>query len=60
MSLGSLLKKASRAVKKNPELALVVFGVVAPGLARKAAPKIIGAATKAKIVKDLVNPPPVR
>jgi hypothetical protein len=45
MNIGKLLKSAVRAVKKNPEVALIVVGLVAPKLAAKAAP-IIVAATK--------------
>lgn len=37
--LGSIVKKA----KENPELALVVVGLVAPKVAAKAAPIIIAA-----------------
>lgn len=40
MNLGKILKSAVKKAKENPELALVVVGLVAPGLARKAAPVI--------------------
>lgn len=50
MNLGKLIKSAARVVKKNPELALVVAGVVAPGLVRKAAPIVL----KAKVAKELL------
>lgn len=35
MKIGRLLKRAARTVKDNPEIALVVLGVVAPKVARK-------------------------
>ncbi len=46
MNLGKLLKSVVRAAKKNPEIALAVTGIVAPGLVRKAAPVIVALATK--------------
>lgn len=49
MNIGRLLKKAGRAVKENPEIALMVLGVVAPKAARKVAEKI----AEAKIAKHL-------
>jgi hypothetical protein len=45
INLGKLLKGAVRAVKNNPELALMVVGAVAPKLAGKAAK--VAAAAKA-------------
>jgi hypothetical protein len=51
LNLGSLLGKAVKAVKKNPEIALVVAGVIAPKLVAKAAPIIV----KAKVAKELVE-----
>lgn len=44
MNIGKLLKSVVKKARENPELALVVVGLVAPGVARKAAP-IVAAAT---------------
>ncbi|MBB5709362.1 hypothetical protein [Sphingomonas xinjiangensis] len=51
MNLKKLLGKVVKAAKKNPEFALVVAGVIAPGLVRKAAPII----AKAKVVREVVR-----
>ena len=45
MNIGKLLKSVVRKAKENPEIALAVIGMAAPGLVRKAAPIIIAAAT---------------
>lgn len=41
MNLGKILKTVVSAAKKNPEVALAVAGVVAPGLVRKVAPVLV-------------------
>ena len=46
INIGKLLKSVVKKAKENPELALVVVGLVAPGLAKKAAPIVIAATTK--------------
>lgn len=45
MNLGKLLKTVARKAKENPEIAIAVVGMVAPGVVRKAAPIIVAAAT---------------
>lgn len=45
MNIGKLLKGAVRLIKKNPEIALAVTGVIAPGLARKVVPIVVAVAT---------------
>ena len=47
MNLGKLLSSVVKKAKDNPELALIVVGLVAPKVAAKAAPIVI-AATKPK------------
>lgn len=44
MNIGRIIKSVAKKARENPELALVVIGLVAPGVARKAAP-IVAAAT---------------
>lgn len=46
MNLGKILKTAARKAKENPELALVLLGLVAPKVAAKAAPIIMAATRK--------------
>ncbi len=46
MNIGKLLSGIARKAKENPELALVVVGLAAPGLARKVAPIVIAATRK--------------
>jgi hypothetical protein len=46
MNIGKLLKGAVRAAKKNPEIALAVAGVIAPGVVKKIAPIVVAAAVK--------------
>ncbi len=46
MNLGKLLKSVVKKAKENPELALVVVGLVAPKLASKVAPVIVTATAK--------------
>ncbi|HEX8415641.1 MAG TPA: hypothetical protein VF637_17440 [Sphingomicrobium sp.] len=51
LNIGKLLKSVVRKVKDNPEIALMVLGVVSPKLARKAvalAPVIVAAIKKPK------------
>lgn len=50
LNIGKLLKAAATAVKKNPEIALVVAGVIAPKVVAKVVPII----AKAKVVKDVL------
>lgn len=47
MNLGRLLDKAVAVVKKNPELALLVVGALAP----KAAAKVVATVAKVKAAK---------
>ena len=54
MNLGNLLKGAARVIEKNPKKALLVATIVAPGLVAKLAPKVVSAAAKAKVVKELL------
>lgn len=49
MNLSKILKSVMKKAKENPELALVVVGLVAPGLARKAAPIVIAATRKTEV-----------
>jgi len=46
INLGKLAKTVVNAAKKNPEIALAVVGLAAPGLARKAAPYVVAAVRK--------------
>lgn len=46
INLGKLLKGAVAKAKANPEVALMVAGLIAPKLVAKAAPIIIAAAQK--------------
>lgn len=46
MNIGKILKTAARKAKENPELALVLLGLVAPKVAAKAAPIIMAATRK--------------
>lgn len=46
MNIGKILKSAARKAKENPELALVLLGLVAPKVAAKAAPIIMAATRK--------------
>ena len=46
MNLGKILKSVVRKAKENPELALVLLGLVAPKVAAKAAPIIMAATRK--------------
>jgi hypothetical protein len=46
INLSRALKTVANAAKKNPEIALAVVGLVAPGLARKAAPYVVAAVRK--------------
>ncbi|MGJ3625936.1 hypothetical protein AB5I41_31390 [Sphingomonas sp. MMS24-JH45] len=46
MNLGKLLGSIVKKAKENPELALVVVSIAAPGLARKVAPIVIAATRK--------------
>jgi hypothetical protein len=40
LNIGRLLGKIATAAKNNPEIALAVVGMVAPGVVKKAAPII--------------------
>ena len=46
MNLGKILKSVVKKAKDNPELALIVVGLVAPKVAAKAAPIVIAATRK--------------
>lgn len=46
MNIGKLLRGAVRVIKANPDKALIVATIIAPGLARKVAPVVIAAAGK--------------
>lgn len=46
MNLSKILKSAVKKAKENPELALVLLGLVAPKVAAKAAPIIMAATRK--------------
>lgn len=49
MNLSKLLRGVVRVIKQNPDKALIVASIIAPGLARKAgkiAPIVIAAAAK--------------
>lgn len=52
LNIGKLLKGAVRAVKKNPEIALAVAGIVAPKLVAKAAPIIVKAKVAREVLRD--------
>lgn len=43
MNLGKILKSVAVKARENPELALVLLGLVAPKVAAKAAPIIVAA-----------------
>lgn len=44
MNLGKLLKKVVKKAKENPEIALAIVGMAAPGVVKKVAPIIVAAA----------------
>lgn len=46
MNLGKALKSIVRVVKENPQAAIIVGTLVAPGLTRKIAPILVAATTK--------------
>lgn len=46
INLGKALKSIVRVVKENPQAAIIVGTLVAPGLTRKIAPIIAAATTK--------------
>ncbi|WP_375272032.1 hypothetical protein [Sphingomonas sp.] len=46
MNIGKLLGKVAKAAKNNPEIALAVVGLAAPGLVRKVTPVIMAASPK--------------
>lgn len=46
MNIGNILKSVARKAKENPELALVLLGLVAPKAASKVAPIIVAATRK--------------
>ncbi len=54
MNLGKLLSGAVRVVERNPKKALLVATIVAPRLVTKLAPKVVSAAAKAKLAKELL------
>lgn len=51
MNIGKLLEGVARKAKENPELALVVVGLVAPKAVAKAAPIIIAATRKSTEIR---------
>lgn len=51
MNLGKLLGKVVRAAKDNPEIALAVVGLAAPGLAAKA----VRVVAKAKVAREVLK-----
>jgi hypothetical protein len=46
LKIGKLLKTVVRAAKANPEIALAVAGLIAPGVVKKVAPIVVAAAVK--------------
>jgi hypothetical protein len=46
LNIGKLLGKVVKAAKNNPEIALAVAGVIAPGVVKKIAPIVVAAAVK--------------
>lgn len=51
INIGRLLGDVARAAKNNPEIALAVAGLVAPGLVRKVGPKIMPIIVAASVKK---------
>lgn len=44
MSLAKIFKKVVKKTKENPEIALAIVGMAAPGVVKKVAPIIVAAA----------------